>query len=239
MRDLMLNKSITCILEFVKLVKCMVSEDFVLIELLLYRINVILLTPISWLLWLPTVGDRHSYPLFFFLVTSYETFIWIFESLYRYFLVTFLGDYMVSIMLSPDETRTLQKFRPTNLKYCCNLTNLNISNCFDLDAKIFMDSIQFCSKLEFLCFVNCTQFTEQDITEMLTSLINLTYVDGTGTQEIIFCNALNIVCSLHKLEAINLEPKYIVFERKDWQRMMSKFHWISFGHSIRRMVCTL
>ena len=147
-----------------------------------------------------------------------------------------LGEYTVSVMLSPDITRTVHKFSPGKLRLCHNLTNLNILNCFELDTKLFTDCVKFWSNLQVFSFVNCTQFTEQEITYILTSLPNLYYVDGTGTQDIIFCNALNIVCSLMKLEAINLEPKYLYFERNDWTRLISQFKSISFGCSITRML---
>ena len=73
------------------------------------------------------------------------------------------------------------------------------------------------------------------MTDMLCSASNLEVVDCSGTQEMIFCNGLSIVCSLFNLRKINVEPKYTVFERDDWERLVKKFHFISFGHSIMRM----
>ena len=70
---------------------------------------------------------------------------------------------------------------------------------------------------------------------MLCCLPNLEYVDCTGTQGMGFCNCLNIVCSLHRLRNINVEPKYMILEKADWERMVRKFSLIKFGVSIMRM----
>ena len=118
---------------------------------------------------------------------------------------------------------------------CIQLTHINLANCFDLDTRITLESLVECRNLEEIILINCTQFSEQELTRLLSSLLKLEYVDCTGTQEMIFCNGLAIVCSLVNLRNINLEPKYIYFERKDWQRMMSNFKHITFGHSITRM----
>ena len=117
-----------------------------------------------------------------------------------------------------------------------NLTTLNLSNCFDFDPKVVMEGVKSSSKLKMIVLINCVQFTEQQLVEMLTSLTDLEYVDCTGTQEMMFCNCLYIICSLLRLRKINVEPKYIVFEKGDWQRIVRKFHFIQFGHSIMRMI---
>ena len=125
---------------------------------------------------------------------------------------------------------------PEMLKFCTHLTSINLANCFDMDSEIVVHSLKNCLKLEVIILINCVQFSEQQLTDLLTSLINLEYIDCTGTQDMIYCNCLNIVCSLIKLRNINVEPKYILFEKVDWQRMVSKFHQIKFGHSIMRVV---
>ena len=128
------------------------------------------------------------------------------------------------------------RFHPEMFSFCTQLTNINLSNCFELESSVTVKSLKKCLNLEVIILLNCTQFTEQQLTDLLSSLVNLEYVDCTGTQEMIFCNCLNIVCSLLKLRKINVEPKYLLFEKIDWQRMVSNFKEISFGHSIRRML---
>ena len=118
---------------------------------------------------------------------------------------------------------------------CTNLTTLNLSDCFDLDPVSTMKSVMNCKQLTAIYLVNCLQFTEKQITDMLSSCTKLEVVDCSGTQELIFCNFLIIVCSLWKLQKINVEPKYTVFEKRDWERVCRQFSQIQFGHSIMRM----
>ena len=118
---------------------------------------------------------------------------------------------------------------------CCNLAILNLSNCSEVDPLIIMSGVEKCKSLTNISLVNCVQFSEQQMTQMLSMSQNLEYIDCTGTQEMIFCNGLTVVCSLWKLHSINLEPKYTYFERHDWERLVRTFYTIQFGHSIMRM----
>ena len=79
---------------------------------------------------------------------------------------------------------------------------------------------------------DCTQFTEHQIVRILCKLNNLEHVDASYTQGLQFCNALNVVCLLKCLRWINLEAKYPQYEKRDWQRLVSTFLSVQFGHSI-------
>ena len=147
----------------------------------------------------------------------------------------FVGDVVTCIFLGNREKRFIQSFESSKLKFCINLSKLDMSGCWHINPEIVMAAVKHCSHLKEILLENCTQFTEQQMRDMLSSLEKLEFINCTGTQEMIYCNALQIISSLYELEAINVEPKYIIFERNDWKRLVEKFHLIRFGHSIMRM----
>ena len=144
--------------------------------------------------------------------------------------------YTTLLNVNSEDEAGIPNFNPNHLIFCSSLTHLDISNCFEMDPERFVENVKSCQLLNYFILVNCTQFSEKHLTTMLSSLPNLRYIHGTGTEGISFCNALYIICSLLKLRAINLELKYIYFERSDWIRMMNRFPSIQFGHSISRML---
>ena len=129
----------------------------------------------------------------------------------------------------------LTHINPSMIGLCANLTSLNLSHCFELEPLSTMRTVVKCKNLTAISLVNCLQFSEQQLTELLCSCVKLEYVDCSGTQDMIFCNCLSIVCSLSNLEKINVEPKYMFLEKRDWERLVRTFTKIQFGHSIMRM----
>ena len=147
----------------------------------------------------------------------------------------FVGKCMATAILSCGFQRDINNFDPKMLEKFCNLKNLDLSHCYMLEATSLLTNIVKCSHLTHIKLVHCTQFSEQQLTKLLCDLQNLEYADCTATQEMSFCNCLLVLCTLTKLRAINVEPKYIILERKDWERMIKQFNFITFGHSVMRM----
>ena len=129
----------------------------------------------------------------------------------------------------------INNFQPSMLTLCNNLEELDVSYCLSLNPDQFLHSVLFCKSLKVLKFRACTQFSEGQITEMLSSLLTLVYVDGCKTEPIRFCNFLLIICSIEELHCIGLEPKFPRLENKDWSRIVRNFP-IFFSHSIREIV---
>ena len=129
----------------------------------------------------------------------------------------------------------ITNFQPSDLNFCPDLEELDISNRLYLDPVSFVLSVVNCKNLKIIKFVNCRQFTEEQITYMLWKLKKLQYIDGTRTQAIRFCNFLSIITSLRKLRCISLEPKFPVEEQKDWIRVVKNYPLV-FGHAINRIV---
>ena len=147
----------------------------------------------------------------------------------------FLGNSVAFSIISNGEETIIPSVDASKLKFCLNLCKLDMSDCWNINPQLVIVAIQNCSHLKEISLENCTQFTEQQMTQMLTSLEKLEFINCTGTQDMIFCNGLQIVASLWYLKAFNVEPKYITFEKKDWERLVETFHLIKFGHLIMRM----
>ena len=117
------------------------------------------------------------------------------------------------------------------LVHCLNLQELEISNIAKCKTEDFVKYVQGCKQLIMLNIESCKNFSEQQLTEMLSNMPQLVSVNATNTEPIRFCNFLLIICSLNNLRAINMEPKFPKLEMKDWCRVFSTFE-IHFGHSI-------
>ena len=142
---------------------------------------------------------------------------------------------MATAILSCGFEREISSFDSSMLSNFTNLKHLDLSHCFTLEPTSLITNILKCLSLKTIKLVQCDQFSEEQLTNLLCGLPNIEYADCSGTQDISFCNALLIVCSLNKLRTINLEPKYLLLENKDWKRMVTTFHFITFGRSIMRM----
>ena len=130
---------------------------------------------------------------------------------------------------------TINNFQPRMLNLCNFLEELDISYGVNVNANLFVQSVTSCRNLKIFKFRNCTQFSESQITQMLSKLVTLVYVDGCKTQPVRFCNFLLIICSINKLNCIGLEPKYGSLEQKDWARLVRNYP-ITFSHSIREIL---
>ena len=130
---------------------------------------------------------------------------------------------------------TINNFQPSMLNYCHDLEELDVSYCLTLNPDQFLQSVLYCKSLKVFKFRACTQFSEGQITEMLSNLVTLLYVDGCKTEPIRFCNFLLIICSIKELNCIGLEPKFPRLENKDWSRIVRNFPAL-FSHSIREIV---
>ena len=85
-----------------------------------------------------------------------------------------------------EERKQLGYFIPSQLVYCGNLLELDISGCTDMDNNLFVDCVVFCKKMTHFRLTGCIQFTEQMLVKMLTNLEKLEFVDCSFCTPVVY-----------------------------------------------------
>ena len=145
-------------------------------------------------------------------------------------LTSFSGD-VLDVYLS----RIYGPYNPVFLKSMPNLEKVVISHTH-VKPEGFIDAIIDCINLRESHLARCTQFTEQQMIEMFCCLPNLEIIDATGNRPFLFVIAYIICCSLRNLKVLKIEPKYPMYEHKDWCGLKCKFPHINFGQTIRQLI---
>ena len=102
--------------------------------------------------------------------------------------------------IAMELTPVIGSFKCYFLLYIKTITEVDISACRNLDVTRFTESIVCCTGLQKIVMKGCTQFTQNDLLNMLSKLPNLKYFNIEGCKEMSIAQIMSILNLLPKLQ---------------------------------------
>ena len=103
-----------------------------------------------------------------------------------------------------------------------------------IDGSSVVDILAEMKQLTIFIYRHCKSISEHNLIRIAENCKNLTYIDGTGGQEISYASALAVLSTLRKLTKIAVMPK--PGESAYWAKLIAQFSNVTFSYCVK---CTL